>query len=258
MDCRDVAEQDILERYLLDRLTGPERDEFEGHYFECASCFAGLRTALALQGELQRHPMLAQPRSALLRSAWALTPALVALVLLFVMGIWWHTAKQKTSQQVISSSSASRPMLPEQSQPPLEELARVEPPRYSSVALRGVDDEAHETFHKAMQYYLKGDYTNAIPGLRAAVKASPRTASFNFYLGACYLLTDQNDSAIESFLKTVSLGDPAYSERAHYYLAKAYLRKKDVHAAESELQTTIRLQGTKKIEAEEILRELRK
>jgi len=109
-----------------------------------------------------------------------------------------------------------------------------------------------------MQYYLKGDYAKAIPGLRAAVKARPQSARYRFYMGACYLLTEQVDSAIEALSKTVSLGDPAYSEPAHFYLAKAYLRENDVPTAKQELQTTVRLGGSRAEEAQEILRQLGK
>jgi TolA-binding protein len=261
MNCREVEERDILERYLLDRLTESERDELENHYFECSSCFSRLQTGLTVQEELRRQPLMPTPAGgALLRWVWAWTPAFATLALLFAVGIWWHSArKHQSPQQVSSSPSSANPSQPSSTEaPPLQELARVEPPLYTPVVLRGAEDEAHETFHKAIQYYLKGNYANAIPGLRAAAKASPRTASFNFYLGACYLLTGQTDSAIESFRKTVSLGDPAYSEQAHFYLAKAYLRKKEVSVAEDELQVTIRLGGRRKAEAGEILRQLRK
>ena len=134
----------------------------------------------------------------------------------------------------------------------------MEPPPYTGIVLRGAEDEAQEAFRKAMQYYSKGDYAHAIPGLRAAVKASPRTTRSNFYLGACYLLTGQTDSAVVSFHKTVSIGDPTYSESAHFYLAKAYLRKKEVSAAENELQKTVQLHGNMETEAGEILQQLRK
>ena len=110
----------------------------------------------------------------------------------------------------------------------------------------------------AMQNYATKDYPKAIPGLRAALKANPQAPSFNFYLGAGYLLTDRTDPAIVYLRKTISLGNPAYSESAHFYLAKAYLKKKDVSAAEEELQKTVQFHGSRETEAEEILRELRK
>ncbi len=266
MNCREVEEQDITERYLLDRLSEPEREEFEKHYFECASCFSQVQTGLALQAELRHQPLVpAKACGASLRSMWAWTPAFVTFALLFGVAIWWYSShnRQPLQQASLPPPKAS-PEVAMQSQPPspaapsLEELARVEPPPYSAAVLRGAENEGQETFRKAMQFYLKGDYAHAIPGVRAAVKASPRTARFNFYLGACYLLVGQADPAIVSFRKTVSLGDSAYSESAHFYLAKAYLRKKEVSSAEDELQKTVRLHGSLEVEAGDIIRQLRK
>lgn len=266
MNCKEIEERNVLEEYLLDRLTESERDEFERHYFECELCFSQLQTGLALQAELRREPAVrSQEAGANLRRMWAWTPAFVTVALLFAVGIWWYSGRRpQSSLQVSSSPGKTNPEATVQSQPPpsaassLDKLARVEAPPYTAAVLRGAEDEAHETFHKAMQYYVKRDYKRAIPALQAAVKASPGTARFNFYLGASYLLTDQNDSAIESFRKTISLGDPTYSEPAHFYLAKAYLRKKDVSSAVDELQTTIELHGSKESESSEILHQLRR
>jgi len=264
MNCKEVEEQDIAEQYLLDRLTDPEREGFEKHYFECGTCFSQLQTGLALQTELRRQPaMPARARGASLRRTWVWAPAFATIVVLFSAGIWWYSARNRQpSQQVTLPPSKVSPEVPVQAQPPLaapslEELARVEPPPYAGVVLRGAEDEAHETFRHAMQFYVKGDYTHAIPGVRAAVKASPQTPGFNFYLGACYLLAGQIDPAIVSFRQTVSLGDPVYSESAHFYLAKAYLQKKDVARAEDELQKTVQSHGSLESEAAEILRHLR-
>ena len=265
MNCREVEEREIAELYLLDRLTEPERDEFEKHYFECESCFSQLQAGLMVQDELRRQPLArSQTGGALQRRMWSWTPAWVAVALLLAVGIWWYSARRQSSQQVSSLPAKANSEVAGQSQPPLpaapslEELARVEPPPYSAVVLRGAEDEVQESFRTAMQSYVKGDYTHAIPGLQAAVKASPRNGRFNFYLGACYLLTGQTDSAIESFRRTVSLGDPSYSERTHFYLAKAYLRSRQLTAAEDELQKTVQLHGGMEAEAREILHQLRK
>lgn len=261
MNCKEVEERNILEGYLLDRLSEPEREEFEKHYFECGSCFAQLQTGLALQTELRRQPLMpARARSA---RAWVWAPAFATIVILFSAGIWWYAARNRQPSQQVSSPPKVSPNVPVQGQstpavPSLEELARVEPPPYSPVVLRDAEDEAHETFHTAMQFYVSRDYTHAIPGVRAAAKASPQTASFNFYLGACYLLAGQSDSAIVSFGQTISLGDPAYSESAHFYLAKAYLQKKEVARAKDELQKTLQFHGSLEAKAAEILRQLPK
>jgi tetratricopeptide (TPR) repeat protein len=262
MNCKEVEERDILEGYLLDRLTEPEREDFEKHYFECGSCFAQLQTGLAVQAELRHQPLTpARARGASWRRTWVWAPTFASIVILLSAGIWWYAARNRQLSQPVASSppkmSPEVPVQPHSAAPSLEELARVEPPTYSFVVLRGAEDEAHETFHKAMQFYVKGDYTHAIPGVRAAAKASPQTASFNFYLGACYLLAGQPDPAIASFRQTVSLGDPAYSESAHFYLAKAYLQKREVARAKDELQKTVQLHGSLEAPAAEILRQLR-
>ena len=264
MNCTEVEEREILERYLLDRLTEPEREEFEKHYFECGTCFAQVQTGLALQTELRRQPaMPVRARGASLLRTWVWAPAFAAIVILLTAGIWWYSARNRQPlQQVAAPPPKVIPNVPVKVQSPsttpsLEELARVEPPPYSGVVLRGADDEGQEAFRKAMQYYVKEDYAHAIPGVRAAAEASPQTASFRFYLGACYLLSGQTDLAIVSFRKTVSLGDSAYSESAHFYLAKAYLGKKDVARAQDELQRTVQFHGSLEAPAAEILRQLR-
>jgi tetratricopeptide (TPR) repeat protein len=263
MNCKDVEEGDISELYLLERLPESERDEFEKHYFGCESCFSQLQTGLMLQVELQRQPLKrAQTGGALWLQAWVWTPALAAVVLLFAVGIWWYSIRRQPSQQVFSQPAKTSPETTAQPQPPsaaassLEELARVEAPPYSATVLRDAEDESDEAFRKAMERYLKGDYVSVIPGLHAAAQTSPQSPKINFYLGACYLLTNRTDLAIEALRKTIAIGDTAYSEQAHFYLAKAYLKKRQLFEAKAELQQTVRLSGDRKIEAEEILRQL--
>jgi tetratricopeptide (TPR) repeat protein len=265
MNCKEVEERDILDAYLLDRLTEPEREEFEKHYFECASCFSQLKTRLAVQAELQRQAVMpARARGVGFRLVWAWTPAFATVALLLV-GVWWYSAQRHTpSQQASSSPPAESPVRPTPSPAPpstapsLAELARVEPPPYSKIVLRGAEDEGQEAFRAAMQNYSKEDYAKAIPGLQTAVRANPQAASFNFYLGACYLLTGQIDPAIVYLRKTISLGNPTYSESAHFYLAKGYLKKKEVSDAEEELQKVVQIHGSRETEAGEILSQLRK
>jgi len=260
MNCKEVEEGEILEAYLLDRLSEAERDAFEQHYFACEACFAQLQTGLTMQEELRSLPSArTQTGGAFFRQTWVWAPALAATVVLAV-GLWRYSARQHPAPQV-SSAPVTSPHVSGQSTPPsppapsLEELARVQPPPYNAAILRGAEDEAQTKFHTAMQFYSKGNYARAIPGLRAAVKASPQTARSSFYLGASYLLTGQSDPAIASLRRTIALNDPVYSELAHYYLAKAYLGKKDVPAAERELQSVVRLHGSREAEAQEILRQ---
>jgi TolA-binding protein len=262
MNCKEAEERDVRERYLLDQLDESEREEFEKHFFECDSCFSQLQISLAIQERLRSQPRLAaQARGAFLRRTWAWTPAVAALVLLLAVGLWWRSTRTQPQPPLAAQfqthpepSPVSKPPIAAPS--PLDELAKVEPPPYKPVVLRGAEDESDQVFRKAMEHYSKGDYTSAIPGLRAAVRSSPQNPRGNFYLGACYLLTGQTDSAIESLLETISRGDSVYSEEAHFYLAKAYLKNGRIPEAQTELHETVQLGGSRKAEAEEILRRL--
>lgn len=269
MNCREVEEREILEQYVLNRLTESERDAFEQHYFECDSCFEQLQTGLAAQKRLRQPLFRKQVHGAFFGQIKIWAPAFAALVLLLAVGVWWNTVRGPKSEQAGSTApvrippasppwpSATGPSL-SAAAPSLEELARVEAPPYSELVLRGAEDDAQSSFRMAMRRYVKKDYPGAIPGLRAAVKASPQTARFNFYLGACYVLTGQTGAAIQSLHKTISLDNPAYSELAHFYIAKAYLRNHDVSRAEKELRITARLGGSKAAEAAEILHQFGK
>jgi TolA-binding protein len=263
MNCREIEEQDIRERYLLKQLPEPERDEFERHYFECDACFSQLQTELALQKELERQPLvLKQARCRPLRPMWLWAPPFAALAILLATAFWWYSPLAHRSQPQTSSARSENPQTIQSQSPPenvaLEKLARVEPPAYSPILLRGAEDEAQQDFDSAMTHYIKGDYVGAISGLRAAAHANPESAKVRFYLGACYLLAGQIDSSVGSFRKAVSLNDSTYSGRAHFYLAKAYLKKQDVSSATEELRLTVRLGGNMAPEAAEILYQLGK
>ena len=263
MNCKECEERELPERYLLGRLSDSERDDFEQHYFECASCFSELQTKMAIRDELLRQPLVhTHEHAGFFSHSWAWALASVAILLLLAAGLRWYSGrKQQTQSPVVSNQ---HPNNPEPRQPstqreaPLDELARVQPPPYKPVVLRGVEDQAHEQFQQAMQHYLQGEYKKAIPGLQAAVQDSPQSARFGFYLGVCYLLIGETDSAIESLQRVISLGDQLYAKPAHFYLAKAYLQKKDIGAAVVELQATIRLRDSNQAEAAEILHRLGK
>jgi hypothetical protein len=260
----DVSERsDTAERYLLDQLTEGEREDFERHYFACESCLARVQTSLALQAGLQLQPPSLPTVAPAAGSFWKWVPAFAVVLMVVGLGIWWSRAPQRRSSSVASSPSGSRsgpasPALPSAPVSSIEQLARFEPPPYVAVTLRGPDDEAREEFRRAMQRYAERDYGGAIPGLRAATLASPGTPAYGFYLGACYLLTHQVDSAVDALGKTVSLGDSPYLESAHFLLAKAHLAERRVPAAKEELQSTIRLRGSKESDAREILGQLQR
>jgi tetratricopeptide (TPR) repeat protein len=132
-------------------------------------------------------------------------------------------------------------------------LARVEPPPYIPLSLRGPRNEAAARFDTAMRRYAARDYAGAVSDLSAAARLSPTSAHVSFFLAICQLLTDQLDAAIAGLQATIALGESPYLEEAHFYLAKARLRQGDVRAAQTELKRTIELRGQLEADARRLL-----
>ena len=95
MDHQEAVRRGAIEKYLLDEIPQPERDEFETHFFECQECADEVRTtATFLAGakmELRRshvpHPARAaakKPWSAIL-SRPAVAAPVIGLLLLIVV-----------------------------------------------------------------------------------------------------------------------------------------------------------------------------
>ena len=95
MDHHEVMRRRVVERYLLDELPPPERDEFEEHYFDCQECAADLKTAAAFLDEARKEfkrrpaptlkPMAAKNnRFAFFRRPAFLSPVFALLLLVVV------------------------------------------------------------------------------------------------------------------------------------------------------------------------------
>jgi hypothetical protein len=73
MDHEDALRLGAVDKYLLNEMPRPERDEFEAHFFDCQECAADVRaTAAFLDGakkELRRSPA-AQPARTVTRKPW--------------------------------------------------------------------------------------------------------------------------------------------------------------------------------------------
>ena len=108
-----------------------------------------------------------------------------------------------------------------------------------------------------MRRYQKGDYGGAILGLRGALKLDPHATDARFYLGMSYLLTGQTDSAIENLRQIAQEGNSIYVESAHFFLAKALIRRNNLALAENELSQVAALQGTHAAEARSSIEQLR-
>jgi len=247
MECGQIKREEIVERYLTGALRPEERESFEEHYFACEQCFAALQAQRALQAELSASAPQIRAMPAPNPTSWRWTAAMMAtaaVVIVAVLGIRWGT-KPDLSPSAMTTQTV-------QPGPSLAELARFDPPTYTPVVLRGAQDDATRKFGVAMKYYQQGDYARAITGLREAAKLNPQDPGTIFFLGVSLLLADQTDDGIAVLQQSVALGDTPYLEEAHYYVAKAFLRKSDLAAAEAELQKTVQLKGDLESKAQEL------
>ena len=248
MDCERIEDEDIVEKYLTGRLAEEERREFEAHCSGCPACLERLELVRTVQSELWDQSqtdvpaVTERPSPSVPRWAYA---AAAAVVLIAVGSALWLTLGPTRGGSVFTPERAVL----------IASLGSIEPPAYlPPPAPRSAADEAGEYFERGMKFYQVGDFFGAIPGLQSAARIKPEAANFRFFLGICYLLTAQDKKGIRELKKTIAVGDPAYTEEAHFYLGKAYLRRKDIGLARRELQAVIDAGGRLAEEAGRLLK----
>lgn len=242
MDCRDVHERELLEGYLVGTLDERDQEVLEAHLFACDGCFREAETLRGIQGrlsELQHDvPRIATKPRATIRGWWWALGAVAVVTLLVAALIWWTAA---TAPQRAVELSAE-----------LAELARIEPPFYQPIRLRGAPDRAQQLFRSVMKRYTSGQYASAIPGLEEAARIDPDAANVSFYLGACYLLTGRISDGIVRLDHTIALGDTPFLEEALLLSSKANIQADHLDAARLHLKAVIELNGDLADEALEL------
>ncbi len=292
--CRWTGREEVFEGYVLDALSADEKDAFEEHYFSCAACFDKLRTYRALRAELCAEAVAetkAPAREGARPWRWVLVPVAVGLVLVAIIAVWRGAAVPRNAGSTAAATPVSAvPSTPDvptggRTEPPptatqaippvpttsgatrgakpapppvvaLSVLARVEPPGYIPVVLRGPSDEAVERFEAAMRRYAVRDYAGAIPDLSTAVGLNPKAAQASFFLAICHLLTNRPEEAAAGLQRTIALGETPYLEESHFYLAKVRLSQGDEPSARKELGETIARRGRLEDDARRLLAQL--
>ena len=240
VDCHQIEEQQMIERYIDGTLPETDAEAFEEHYFGCQHCFSELqlRHAAAIELGSQSH----SKTSGLAAKAkpfrvWALLVA--AVLLLTVTGLW--LVRQRNPIELTPSTAA----LQDPQEKLLQELTRIdEPPPYLQATIRGgVEGPAQVKFHQGMSFYQEGKYAEATPYLRAASELDPMLFPSRFYLGISLLMNNQNDEAIQPLLSLSETKENPYFEESNWYLAKAYFRKNDVKTGKDYLEVVAALKG---------------
>ena len=132
MDCARVAREEILEGYLVGRLTDEDREAFEEHYFECTRCFDELKTLQAIREELPRVGVESETTTTRPLLRWAPAAAIAASVVLVVTVALWMRPTSPSGSPLKASEFAERGR-PRRRKPARK--SRTEPARASRKAL---------------------------------------------------------------------------------------------------------------------------
>lgn len=252
MDCARVVRDEVTEQYVSGRLSEVDQAAFEQHYFQCARCFEELRVYRLLRTELEHTAASERPLPRRFRRPWFWSLAAAAVLVASVL-----TWRQVRISELPTPGVSSPAQPTEQARVvSLEELSAVTPPPYQAVTLRSTPDAATRRFREAMVHYQRGDYTGSAQRLTEAAKLDASQPHTHFYLGASHLLSGNADEAINALQAAIKLGESGYLEESHFYLAKAFLRKRQVDEARAELLKTVALKGDRERDARTLLEAL--
>jgi hypothetical protein len=138
----------------------------------------------------------------------------------------------------------------------LDALALVMPPPYVPLQTRGEGGQG-DGFAAAMARYAAKDYRGAAAGLQPIADAQPDAVHAQFFLGISYLALDQPANASAVLNKVAGSGVSPFADEAHFYLAKAALRARDLDRAERELTLAAERQAGPPGDAQKLLQALR-
>ena len=147
-----------------------------------------------------------------------------------------------------TAPSAESPK-PQAAAPAGSDLRAVIPPAFHPDRKKTIDPNAVPLFETAMQSYSRKDYGKASVTLREVTLKSPESPEARFFLGICYLMTNDTEAAISELKTAAALGDSEYREDAHFFLGQAYARKRDSINATRELDQVIEINGTQAAKA---------
>lgn len=231
MQCQDIQAGETGTRYLRGELSGPERDAYEVHYFECERCFTELEALRLMQAGLARQAaaIRAEPLGSRWGWLWIAAPALAGLALL---GFFLMPPSPPAAVVVeTAKTEAKKPASP------LVALARYEAPAYREAYLRGADTTPR--FRQAMSAYRAQDYASAMKALRTA---GPDARTL-FFLAASELLNGEAAAAQSTAARVIAAGETPYLEEAYFLRAKANLALNDAAAATADLEKLVALEG---------------
>jgi TolA-binding protein len=267
------ATPDAAERYVTGSMSDAERAAFEEHFFTCDACFRTVQALQDARAVLDAPPAAVnapptQPSRRGLPTTWL---ALAAMLVLSVLV--WRMPRQPGGTTEMPGSGATpaavQPAEPAPTPAPalaptqpsiddqLTRLAIVTPPPYVALTTRSDATEDERAFEQAMTHYAAGRYAEAARVLGAVAARTPSLAHVQFFLGISELMEGRAEPARTALQRVVRSGAAPYADEAHFYLAKAALRLKQVEAARRELRVALDREAGPPGEAATLLGELK-
>jgi tetratricopeptide (TPR) repeat protein len=243
MTCRQIADQQLLEKYVAGKLPPAERDALEFHARACPDCGRRLRD---LRGAAKSAPAPAapapSPKPSRRRPVSRRTRIGLALAVLLaaVAVAVWRTGGRVSLRRTEPQGRPLELRLPDGELQPirekhLQELASFFPLPYQPPARLPIA-AAGQQLQTAMQLYMSGQFAQAAPALEEVVRLQPDYHYARLYLGICSMLLGNNAKAERSFKEILDGKDDAYREEARFFRAKALFAQRDLEEGEKELR----------------------
>ncbi len=148
---------------------------------------------------------------------------IVALVAVAGFAIFWWRFTAVASEPGNESATQAALNAPAK----VDDVNTLEAPPYDPARPLVVGDKGKELFLRAMEDYQRADYSGASVRLRQATIEDPHAPEARFFLGACYLMTNDTRAGIAELKVVTSLDDSPYWADANMLLARAYVQEKN-------------------------------
>jgi TolA-binding protein len=120
----------------------------------------------------------------------------------------------------------------------------------------GPSRSAEATYNEAIDYFNKGEFSNALNGFNAYLKNRPESPQIEFLSGVSYMEIKKFPEAKLSLNKVINRKTNSYIVDANWYLAMCYIATKDKVMAKSQLSSIVKSESIYKNKARKILRHL--
>ena len=234
LTCELVTETGMVERYVAETLPDSELEGFEDHLLLCQRCQEEVVQAVAVREALRETTKEGSGREA---SAGNPEKTRTGFFFGIPPKIWLPVAAAAGVAGLVFFG-------PDRVPGAIRELGGVsQPPIYLGISVRQDPASADSLFDAAMLRYVVDEFGDAAKGLEEALEAGAPPVPAQFFLGASQLTLDRPREAAEAFGVVIDSGSSPYLAEAHYYRAKAHLRRGEVEAALADLRAASAIQG---------------